>query len=112
MVCMERKDLLETTKSVFGKTVLLTIKQWYHIVESHDYMAGNVDKIMETVNAPDCIVKGFKGELLAVKCYLETNLSSKHCVVVYKENKEGFIITAFLTSKPEKIKERGVVWQR
>lgn len=75
-------------------------------------MAGNMDKILETVNAPDYIVKGFREELLAVKHYPQTNISNKHCVVVYKENNEGFIITAFMTSKPETIKNRGTIWRK
>ncbi|MDO8126799.1 MAG: hypothetical protein Q6359_06185 [Candidatus Brocadiales bacterium] len=109
---MQREDALETTRSIFGKTVLLTAKQWFHIVESHDYMAGNMDKVMETVNTPDYIVRGSRGELLAVKHYVKTNISDKHCVVAYKENDEGFVITAFMTSRPETIKDKGVIWQR
>jgi hypothetical protein len=33
-------------------------------------------------------------------------------VVVYKEGDAGFIITAFMTSKPDKILRRGTIWQR
>jgi hypothetical protein len=109
---MQRDDALEATRSISGKTILLTVKRWFHIVESHDYMAGNMDKIMETVNSPDYIVKGSKGELLAIKHYPETNISNKHCVVAYRENEEGFIITAFMTSSPGRIKDRGLIWQR
>ncbi len=109
---MKRDDALETTRSVSGKIILLSVKQWFHIVESHDYMAGNIDKIMETVNTPDYVVRGSRGELLVVKHYAKTNISEKHCVVAYKENDEGFIITAFMTSKPEAIKDKGVIWQK
>ncbi len=110
---MQKIEILETTKSVSGKAIRLTLKQWFHIVESHDYMAGNIDKIMETVSSPDCIVEGLKGELLALKYYDETNITQKYCVVVYREDKEeGFIITAFLTSRPGTIKRRGVVWAK
>jgi len=68
--------------------------------------------VMETVNSPDCIVKGIKGELIALKHYSKTNIKEKHCVVVYKENREGFIITAFFTSKPETVRKRGVIWRK
>lgn len=108
---MQKIKILETTKSVSGKAIRLTLKQWFHIVESHDYMAGNIDKIMETVSSPDCIVEGLKEGLLALKHYAETNITQKHSVVVYREDKEdGFIITAFLTSTPETIKRRRVLW--
>ncbi len=109
---MQIAETIETTKSVSSKVIRLTMKQWIHIVESHDYMAGNMPKVMETVNLPDCIVKGFKGELIALKHYSKTNIKKKHCVVVYKENRDGFIITAFFTSKPETIRKRGVIWQK
>ncbi len=76
-------------------------------------MAGNIDKVREALNSPDFIVEGAKSELLVLKHYPETNITEKHCVVVYKEdNGDGFIVTAFLTSKPESIKRRGVIWQR
>lgn len=57
---------IEVVKSVSGKAIRLTSKQWFHIVDAHDYMAGNTDKIMETVNTPDYIVKGSKEELIAL----------------------------------------------
>ena len=103
---------VEVTKSVTGKIIRVTSKQWFHIVESHDYMAGNLSKVMETINSPDCIIKGLKNELIALRHYFKTNITEKYCVVVYKENDEGFIITAFFTSKPENIKKRGVIWQK
>jgi hypothetical protein len=109
---MEKKNIIETTRSISGKIVRLTLKQWFHITESHNYMAGNIDNIMETVNSPDYIVRGLKDELIAVKYYPTTNLGEKYCVVVYKENKDGFIITSFFTSKPETIKKGGVIWQK
>jgi len=110
---MQKDNIIEFTKSVSGKNVRLTFKQWFHIVESHDYMAGNINNIMETVNSPDYIIKGTRGESIALKHYLKTNISEKHCVVIYKENKDGFIITAFLTSKPETIRKEGdIIWQR
>ena len=109
---MQKSDILEITKSISNKAIRLTFKQWFHIIESHDYMAGNMDKVLETVNSPDCIAKGSREELIALKHYSETNITEKDCVVVYKENKDGFIITSFLTSKPEIIKKRGVIWQK
>lgn len=109
---MRKHDIIEVTKAISGKVIRLTFKQWVHIVESHDYMAGNMSNILETLNAPDCIVKGSKDELIALRHYVDTNLGAKHCVVVYKENKDGFIITAFFTSKPETIIRRGIIWKK
>lgn len=81
-------------------------------IESHDYMAGNLDLVLETVENPDYIVRGWTDELIALKHYKKTSISEKYVVVVYKEGKEGFIITAFMTSKQNKILKRGVIWQK
>lgn len=83
------------------------------IVEAHDYMAGNQDLVFETIEDPDCAVQGEKDELIAVKHYPKTSISEKNMVVIYKEARDdGFIITAFLTSKPEKIFKRGILWKK
>jgi len=96
-----------------GKEIRLSEERWYHIVESHDYMAGNQDIIFETLESPDVIEKGEKGELIALKYYAKTSISEKHAVVIYKEQEEnGFVITAFMTSKPESIIQKGVVWKK
>ena len=91
----------------------LTHERWSHIVESHDYLAGHLDLVLETVGDPDCIVTGVKDELLAVKRYDQTAVGAKHVVVAYKEQEhDGFIITAFMTSKIDKLLTRGIQWQK
>jgi len=92
--------------------IRLTYKQWVHIIESHDYMAGNLDLVLESVEDPDYIVHGWTDELIALKHYDKTSISEKYVVVVYKEDKEGFIITAFMTSKKDKILKRGIIWEK
>lgn len=103
---------LGLAKSKSGVTIRLTYKRWVHILESHDYMAGNLDLVIETVEDPDYIVSGWTNELVALKHYEKTSISEKYLVVVYKENQEGFIITAFMTSKEDKIMRRGVIWEK
>ena len=92
--------------------IRLTYKQWTHIVDSHDYMAGNVDLVLESVEDPDYIVRGWTDEQIAVKQYERTSISKKCVVVVYKEGEEGFVITAFMTSKLDRILRRGILWQK
>lgn len=94
------------------KAVALTEKRWSHIVESHNYVAGLQHLALETVTDPDYIVKGRDKEKLAVKFFNSTLIGAKHLVVVYLENQEGFIVTAFMTSDAEKVLRRGVLWQR
>ena len=93
--------------------IRITDERWTHVVESHDYMAGNRELVVETVEDPDAIVTGRKGELFALRHYHATSISEKHVVVVYREfENDGFLITAFMTSAPETILQKGVIWQR
>ncbi len=76
-------------------------------------MEDEKEKVIETVSSPDSIVRGHDRELLALKHYSDTSIGDKHCVVVYKEGEnEGFIITAFMTSKGDKLIERREEWQK
>ncbi len=100
-------DVLQTAVSVNGHTIRITAKQWTHITEAHDYMAGNLDKVLETIAEPSRIIGGPQGESLALRDYESTNITRKTAVVVYRDNPDGFVITAFFTSKPGKIEQRG-----
>lgn len=96
-----------------GKEIRLTAERWYHIVESHDYMAGNQDIVFETLEDPDIIVSVEKNEFIVIKHYIKTTISEKHAIVIYREEEnDGFVITAFMTSKPEKIIKKGVIWKK
>ncbi len=111
--CMTSENLIEVVVSKNGVPIRLTYQQWSHITENHDYMAGCLDLVLETLAEPDLIVKGWTDELLALKHYNQTVISTKYAVVVYKEfGSDGFVITAFLTSSPEKITSRGILWQK
>jgi len=105
---------IATAKSKNDKKIKLTAERWFHIIESHDYMAGYFHDVLETINNPEYVIAGKKEELLATKFYEKTHISSKYLIVVYKEtNKEGFVITAFMTSKIDNIlKRRGILWRR
>lgn len=104
---------MEVAASRNGKPIRITDERWTHVVESHDYMAGNRDLVMETLEDPDFIVTGGKGELIVLRHYQVTSISEKHVVAVYREfENDGFLITAFMTSAPETILRKGVVWQR
>ncbi len=95
-------------RSKNGVLIKLTEERWFHIVESHDELAGLSDEVLLTVEDPDFIVRGWSDELLAVR-----KINDKYLIVVYKElENDGFIITAFITKKVDKVLRRGVVWQK
>lgn len=106
-------DVLHTVTSVFGHSIRITAAQWAHVTEAHDYMSGNMDKVLETLAEPQRVIAGQHGESLALRAYASTNITSKTVVVVYRDETDGFLITAFLTSKPDRIEKKGaVLWSR
>lgn len=106
-------DVLRTAVSVHGNTIRITARQWSHILEAHDYMAGNLDKVVETLAEPSRVIIGLHGEHLALRDYDSTNITRKTSVVVYRDEPDGFVITAYFTSKPEKTERKGErIWQK
>ena len=96
-----------------GRKIRLTDERWSHITESHNYMAGNKDIVLETLEEPDIIINDEEDALIAIKHYLKTSIGEKYVAVIYKESKDdGFVITTFMTSKPEKIIKKGVLWKK
>lgn len=105
--------VLSTVPSIDRHIIRLTHKQWVHITEAHDYMAGNQEKVLETVTDPDRLVSGDLGATIALRHYDATNITEKTCVAIYRDEEDGFIITAFLTSRPDKItRRRNTIWMR
>ena len=101
--------LMEIVKSKNGVPIRLTEERWLHIVENHDDLAGYYDDILNCVEETDYIIKGYRNALVALKKVDER----KFLAVVYKElsNFDGFIITAFFTSKI-KLEKEEIVWQK
>jgi hypothetical protein len=99
--------------SIRGRRIRLTLRQWVHIIENHDYMAGNRELVLETIADPDELVEGEAGETLALRGYPQTNLTAKMAIVAYRDEPDGFVITAWLTSRPDRVQAREVrVWRR
>lgn len=63
---------------------------------------------LETISAPEAIYAGKSGECIALK----TLSTDKSIVVVYKEvsSEDGFVITAFVTSKKQQFERRVKLW--
>lgn len=99
-----------TATSVNGVVVRLTEERWLHITEGHPEMAGYFSEVLEAVESPAAVFAGAGGELLAVR----EIKSGKHLVVVYREQvpDDGFVVTAFLTSRPGQVARREKRWPR
>lgn len=78
----------------------------------HPEMADYYYEILETVETPEKIYKGNNDAKIAVKSY--NNIFGKFLAVVYKETSsfDGFIVTAYLTSKPVKFHGKSILWKQ
>lgn len=101
--------MIEKVMSKNDVPIRLTDERWTHIVEEHCELAGMRMEVLDAVGNPSRILKGGKRELLAVQ---EIH-SDKHLVVVYREiENDGFIITAFITSKTKSLYRRNQLWPK
>lgn len=106
-----------TAVSVHGKPIRLTDAVWTgKILENHAEFAGRPEYLKEvksTIESPDYVVVGWLGEYLALRECQSAPGGSKSLCVVYRElDRDGFVITAFFISKPQKLLRRGIVWRR
>jgi hypothetical protein len=99
--------MIDLIYSINKVPIRLTDERWVHITEEHCELAGMRLEVLETIVTPKRILAGGAGELLAVR-----EISpGKHLVVVYRESAEdGFIITAFLTTKTNSLNRRKQLW--
>lgn len=78
-----------------GRRIALSERRWAHIVESHNYMAGSQQLVLNAVADPDYVVKGRDREKLAVKFSPATTMGPKYAVVVYVEEDEAGFSNGF-----------------
>lgn len=73
-------------------------------------MAGYFFEVLETLQEPDAIYEGKSQELLATR---EID-PGRHLIVIYRElsPEDGFVITAFLTTRITMIERRRRLWPR
>jgi hypothetical protein len=86
------------------------------ITLGHPELANYFFEVLEAVENPEIIYLGSSGEFLAVKGL--PNEENKFLVVVYKELEgqsgifiDGFIVTAYATSKIKSLQKRPISWQ-
>ena len=107
-----RTDSVLVVYSRNNVPIRLTAERWEHIAARHPEMASQRDRVLETVGDPDLLQSGDREEVLAIRWYGQTPLTSKHLVVVYREidATDGFVLTAYLTSRPSQ--RRTTPWKR
>jgi hypothetical protein len=100
---------MDIVTSKNGIPIRLTEERWFHIIENHDDLAGHYDDVLYAIEDPDYIIEGYKKALIALKKIART----KFLAVVYREisREDGFVITAYFTSKLDLEKEV-ISWQK
>jgi hypothetical protein len=99
--------LQDIVASIRRIPIRLTAERWVHITEEHCELAGLRLEVLETVAKPERVLAGGEGEVLAIR----ELIPGKHLVAVYRElADDGFIITAFLTTKIKALERRKQLW--
>lgn len=96
-------------KDYQGLSIRLTEERMKHILE-HPEMKSMSHNITETLSNPDCVLQSANDQQteLYYRYYLKTKVGDKFlCVVVKKNEKDAFVITAYLT---DKIKKGNIIW--
>ena len=96
---------MEIAYSVNGVPIRLTEERWEHIVSNKPYMEIYDDAILDTIEEPTWVLRGYAGTLVAVQALA----SREYLHVVYKEvsQYDGFILTAFMARK---YNSRMIIW--
>jgi hypothetical protein len=91
--------------SVNGVPIRLTDERWEHIVSNRPYMEPYYERVLQSVETPTWILRGYGGVRVAVvplgrRTYLHT---------VYREvsRSDGFILTAYVSRE---VNRRKIVW--
>ncbi len=94
---MENDSLIDIAISVDGVPIRLTQERWFHIVENHNDLAGYADDVLDVVEQPEVIVRGYGHQ--------------RYLQVVYRQlsGNDGFIATAYFSSK---FNQAQILWKR
>ena len=98
---------MEIAYSVNGVPIRLMEERWQHIIDNKPYMMGFHDKILEAIENPTWILRGYAGSLIAV----QPAGRRRYLHVIYKEvsHEDGFIITAYIARK---LNRRVIIWSQ
>lgn len=77
----------------------LTDERLNHIIGRHPEFENLINEFCETINRPDFIIKKETGELLLVSWHPQIFNGKFMIVVIRKDSKRSWIITAFLSRK-------------
>jgi hypothetical protein len=56
---------MDVASSINGVPIRLTGERWMHIVEARDELAGRAQDVLNAVESPDWVTRGYRGSLVA-----------------------------------------------
>ena len=65
---------MEKATSINSVPIRLTDERWVHIIENHDDLAGYYDEVLDVVEYPDYIIKGYDVTFVALRLYKNRNV--------------------------------------
>lgn len=95
-----------------GRTVRLTEERLAHIESDHPEMAGQLDRIRETLASPERVVRSGTDESVELfhRLYSTSPVTRKFlCVVVKAFPRDRFVLTAYYT---DAVKAGDLIWER
>lgn len=104
--------ILATVVSKNGIPIRLTEERWNHTILTHQEIDPNdFNKFMKVITNPEFILKGNKGELLAIQ---KVSRKKIWIVVPYKEvtKQDGFVLTCYFTSDLTWLLKKEIVWSK
>ena len=96
---------METVHSINRAPIRLTAERWQHIVSNKPYMEAHYEDMLDAIENPTWILRGYAGSLVAVVPLAR----QRFLHTVYKETgrDDGFVITAFVARDYNR---RMIVW--
>lgn len=104
--------ILAAVTSKNGVKIRLTEERWNHTILAHQEInPKEFKKFIKVISNPEFILKGSKGELLAIKKMPRKKL---WIVVPYKETSrlDGFMLTAYFTSDLTWLFKKEIIWSK
>jgi hypothetical protein len=103
---------MKRLEDVYGRGIRLTSERQWHIENDHPEIAGQIDKIKETLLEPERIIRSKTDPEVELfyREYGQTPVTEKYlCVVVKTFIDDKFVITAYFT---DTIKRGETLWPK
>ncbi len=99
-------------EDILNRNIRLTDERLEHIEHDHPEMFGQIEKIVETLQNPDIVIRSRTDSEVELfyRYYSETPVGDKYmCVIVKGRGKDLFIITSYFT---DTMKRGETLWQK